>query len=110
MEVLVAILLGVLNRKQRLVSFLILRARTFSVVLGLTLLSHAVNCFYLVWDACTPMRPPSLAKQHSTPTPPPPPPPPPLPQALVLTAIVIGFAMDRVRCRLSSALRARAEE
>jgi multicomponent K+:H+ antiporter subunit C len=70
--------------------WLVLRARTFDVVLGLTLLSYAVNVFIfamgrLTLDAPPVLRPgvpPTLANYAD-----------PLPQALVLTAIVIGFAM-----------------
>lgn len=70
--------------------WLTLRARTFDVVLGLTLLSYAVNVFIfamgrLTFDAPPVLRPgvpPTLAHYAD-----------PLPQALVLTAIVIGFAM-----------------
>jgi multicomponent K+:H+ antiporter subunit C len=70
--------------------FLLLRARTFDVVLGLTLISYAVNLFLfaagrLAVAKAPILRPdltPSLA--HYT---------DPLPQALVLTAIVISFGM-----------------
>ena len=66
--------------------FLILRARTFPVILGLTLLSYGVNVFLfasgrLVVDSA----PLALAEVTVHPD--------PLPQALVLTAIVIGFGM-----------------
>lgn len=66
--------------------FLILRARTFPVVLGLTLISYGVNVFLfasggLVADSA-PLAVPGVAVH-----------PDPLPQALVLTAIVIGFGM-----------------
>jgi multicomponent K+:H+ antiporter subunit C len=69
--------------------FLLLRSRTFDVVLGLTLLSYAVNLFLfgmgrVVVDRAPILRgaAPSLANYAD-----------PLPQALVLTAIVIGFGM-----------------
>ena len=70
--------------------WLALRARTFDVVLGLTLLSYAVNLFLFVMGRLAagaapivrPGVPPTLAHYAD-----------PLPQALVLTAIVIGFAM-----------------
>jgi multicomponent K+:H+ antiporter subunit C len=70
--------------------WLLLRSRTFDVVLGLTLLSYAVNLFIfamgrITLDAPPLLRadtPPTLAHYAD-----------PLPQALVLTAIVIGFAM-----------------
>jgi multicomponent K+:H+ antiporter subunit C len=66
--------------------YLILRARTFSVVLGLTLISYGVNVFLfsaggLIADSA-PLALPEILLH-----------PDPLPQALVLTAIVIGFGM-----------------
>lgn len=66
--------------------YLILRARTFPVVLGLTLISYGVNVFLfaaggLVADSA-PLALPEVTVH-----------PDPLPQALVLTAIVIGFGM-----------------
>lgn len=66
--------------------YLLLRARTFPVVLGLTLLSYAVNLFIFVMGRLTVGAPPRIAEgvaRYAD----------PLPQALVLTAIVIGFAM-----------------
>jgi len=66
--------------------YLVLRARTFPVVLGLTLMSYGVNVFLfasgrLVADSA-PLALPGVLVH-----------PDPLPQALVLTAIVIGFGM-----------------
>ncbi len=66
--------------------YLLLRARTFPVVLGLTLMSYGVNVFLfasgrLVADSA-PLALPGVINH-----------PDPLPQALVLTAIVIGFGM-----------------
>lgn len=63
--------------------YLMLRGRTFPVVLGLSLLGYAVNVFIfamgrLWWNA------PAVVGQVRMAD--------PLPQALVLTAIVIGFA------------------
>jgi multicomponent K+:H+ antiporter subunit C len=69
--------------------FLLLRSRTFDVVLGLTLLSYAVNLFLFGMGRVAVDRAPILRGAASTlanyad----------PLPQALVLTAIVIGFGM-----------------
>jgi multicomponent K+:H+ antiporter subunit C len=66
--------------------YLLLRARTFPVVLGLTLLSYAVNLFLFVMGRPVTGRPPVIsasAMGYAD----------PLPQALVLTAIVIGFGM-----------------
>lgn len=69
--------------------WLLLRARTFEVVLGLTLLSYGVNLFIFVMGRWKIGAPPivrnvaaTLADSAD-----------PLPQALVLTAIVISFAM-----------------
>ncbi|UCE31085.1 MAG: Na+/H+ antiporter subunit C [Burkholderiales bacterium] len=84
--------------------YLLLRARTFDVILGLTLLSYAVNFFIFLMGrirvGAPPiidgLRPPTLAEYAD-----------PLPQALVLTAIVISFALTGVQ--LVIALRARAE-
>ena len=84
--------------------YLLLRARSFEVVLGLTLLSYATNL--LIFAAGWPVigKPPILAQgipatlaRHTD----------PLPQALVLTAIVIAFAMTAVTLVL--AIRSRAD-
>lgn len=69
--------------------WLLLRPRTFQVAIGLSMLSYAVNLFIFamgrlrvgaapVLEAGRPANPAAFAD--------------PLPQALVLTAIVIGFA------------------
>ncbi len=101
MEALLALFIGVVAGAG---VYLLLRARTFDVVLGMTLLSYAVNVFIFVTGRVaidkSPIidgtRAPSLAQYAD-----------PLPQALVLTAIVIGFAMTALL--LVVALRARAE-
>jgi multicomponent K+:H+ antiporter subunit C len=84
--------------------WLLLRARTFDAILGLTLLSYAVNLFIFAMGRVKPGAPPivqpGVAATLATHT-------DPLPQALVLTAIVISFAMTAVL--LALALRARAE-
>jgi len=82
MELVIAISLGVLTSTG---VYLILRARTFSVVLGLTLLSHGVNLFLFTMGRLTTGAPPLIGLTESYTD--------PLPQALVLTAIVISFAM-----------------
>jgi multicomponent K+:H+ antiporter subunit C len=79
--------------------FLMLRARTFSLVLGLTLLSYAVNLFLFASGRLR-MDAPPLIRDGASYT-------DPLPQALVLTAIVIGFGMTAYLVML--ALRALAE-
>jgi multicomponent K+:H+ antiporter subunit C len=65
--------------------FLILRARTFTVVLGLTMLSYAVNLFLFSSGRLSLNKAAVLGANTEYAD--------PLPQAFVLTAIVIGFAM-----------------
>jgi multicomponent K+:H+ antiporter subunit C len=96
MEALLAIVIGVLFAGG---TWLLLRARVFPVLLGLTLLSYGVNLLLvasgrIVVDGA-PLADVPLPR------------PDPLPQALVLTAIVIGFAMTAVLVAL--ALRAYAQ-
>jgi multicomponent K+:H+ antiporter subunit C len=101
MAALLAIALGVLCAGG---IYLMLRPRTFDVVLGLTLLSYAVNLFIFfmgrVKTNAVPIvdgiKTPDLSQYAD-----------PIPQALVLTAIVISFAMTAVM--LVIALRTRAE-
>tara|TARA_R110001592_G_scaffold103298_2_gene291172 strand:+ start:41690 stop:42064 length:375 start_codon:yes stop_codon:yes gene_type:complete len=97
MELTYAICVGALSTAG---IFLMLRAQTFPVILGLTLLSYAVNLFLfasgrLVINSATILN--SNAERYAD----------PLPQALVLTAIVIGFAMTAFALIL--AMRARAD-
>ena len=66
--------------------YLALRARTFLVVLGLTLISYAVNLFLFASGRLVIARPPIWDKAVAEYT-------DPLPQALALTAIVITFGM-----------------
>ncbi len=82
MEALFALTLGILTASG---VYLLLRARTFPVVIGLTLISYAVNLFLLAMGRLS-TGIPAIIGQSSSYT-------DPLPQALVLTAIVIGFAM-----------------
>lgn len=96
MELLVAIAIGVLTFSG---VYLILRARTFSVALGLTLFSYAVNLFLFVMGRLHTGKPAVLSDAASYTD--------PVPQALVLTAIVIGFAMTAFVLIL--ALRANTE-
>ncbi len=97
MEALIALLVGVLTTCG---VYLLLRAQTFSVVLGLTLLSYAVNLFLFASGRLVVGRSPVIGTDASGYA-------DPLPQALVLTAIVIGFAMTAFVILL--ALKARAE-
>ena len=69
--------------------YLTLRQRTFPVILGLSLLSYAVNIFIFTTGRLAPGLPPIIASGAAGYT-------DPLPQALVLTAIVISFAMTAV--------------
>lgn len=66
--------------------YLVLRARTFPVVLGLTFLSYAINLFLFACGRLVIDRPPLFDKAAEAYA-------DPLPQALVLTAIVIAFGM-----------------
>lgn len=97
MEALISIIIGVLTACG---VYLLLRGRTFPVVLGLTLLSYAVNLFLFTAGRLVVGRPPVILDRARGYT-------DPLPQALVLTAIVIGFAMTAFLILL--ALKARAE-
>ena len=64
--------------------YLMLRGRTFTVVLGLSLLGYAVNVFIFAMGRLWSNAAPILTSQGPVAD--------PLPPALVLTAIVIGFA------------------
>ncbi|WP_442957929.1 Na+/H+ antiporter subunit C [Phenylobacterium sp.] len=82
-ELLVASAVGVMSAAG---IYLVLRGRTFPVVLGLAFLSYAINVFLFASGRLVTDRPPIYAKgltEYSD----------PLPQALVLTAIVISFGM-----------------
>ncbi|WP_428085936.1 Na+/H+ antiporter subunit C [Candidatus Thioglobus sp.] len=97
MEWLISLVIGVLTATG---VYLILRARTFAVVLGLTLLAYGVNLFLFAMGRLIIGKPAiidSTATTYSD----------PLPQALVLTAIVIAFGMTAFLIVL--ALKARSE-
>lgn len=79
--------------------YLMLRGRTFPVVLGLTLLSYAVNVFIFAMGRLWVGMPAILDGTKPAAD--------PLPQALVLTAIVIGFATTGLVIEM--ALRSRHE-
>ena len=85
-------------------TWLLLRARSFDAILGLTLLSYAVNLFIFAMGRvkvnAVPIVEPGVAATLATHA-------DPLPQTLVLTAIVISFAMTALL--LAIALRARGE-
>lgn len=79
--------------------YLLLRGRSFPVVLGLTLIGYAVNVFIFAMGRLWIARAPILTDGANVAD--------PLPQALVLTAIVIGFATTGFVIEL--ALRSRHE-
>jgi multicomponent K+:H+ antiporter subunit C len=85
MEIVLAIVIGVLGGSG---IWLLLRPRTFQLIMGLSLLSYAVNLFIFAMGRLSIGAAPVLASGaaaravYDD----------PVPQALVLTAIVIGFA------------------
>lgn len=82
MEALFAITLGVLTASG---VYLLMRARIYPVVMGLTLISYGVNLFLFAMGRLGTGVPAVIGKSTEYGD--------PIPQALVLTAIVIGFAM-----------------
>ena len=96
MEALLASGLGVVTAAG---VYLLLRGRTYPVVLGLTLIGYAVNVFIFVMGRLWSNAQPILIGDGLVAD--------PLPQALVLTAIVIGFATTGFVIEL--ALRSRHE-
>ncbi len=86
MEILVASAIGILTAAG---IYLVLRLRTFPVILGISLLTYAVNVFLFASGRLAVGAPPILrdgVEVYAD----------PLPQALVLTAIVISFGMTAV--------------
>jgi len=86
MEIVYALAIGILSGAG---VWLLLRPRTFQVIIGLSLLSYATNLFIFGMGRLALHRPPIIDDNGATdfalyad----------PVPQALVLTAIVIGFA------------------
>lgn len=87
MEAVLALAIGVLTASGL---WLLFRPRTFQLILGLSLLSYAVNMFIVASGRLRLNAPPIIGKNPAATD-------PtlyadPLPQALVLTAIVISFA------------------
>ncbi|VCU69683.1 Na(+)/H(+) antiporter subunit C1 [Pigmentiphaga humi] len=87
MELILAAAIGVLGGCG---IWLMLRPRTFQVIMGISLMSYAVNLFIFAMgrlsvDQLPILRPGRINEVAEYAD--------PLPQALVLTAIVIGFAM-----------------
>jgi multicomponent K+:H+ antiporter subunit C len=99
MEAVIAIAIGVLAAAG---VWLILRPRTFQVLIGLSLLSYATNLFIFSVGSLSIGREPIVQDgvaanllQYTD----------PLPQSLVLTAIVIGFATTALFLVVLLALR-----
>lgn len=94
MELLIASAIGTMTAGG---VYLILRLRTFPVILGIALMSYAVNVFLFSSGRLAIDMSPILSKHgeasYSD----------PLPQALVLTAIVISFGMTAVLVMISLA-------
>ncbi len=86
LEFIVASAIGVLTAAG---IYLTLRGRTFPVVVGLALITYAVNVFLFVMGRLAVNQPPVIRPDAVAYT-------DPLPQALVLTAIVISFGMTAV--------------
>jgi multicomponent K+:H+ antiporter subunit C len=86
MEMLVASAVGVLTAAG---IYMVLRLRTFPVIIGTSLLTYAVNIFLFASGRLTPNAAPVLTDGVTIYA-------DPLPQALVLTAIVISFGMTAV--------------
>lgn len=85
MEIVIAIAIGILAASG---IWLILRPRSFQVIIGLSLLSYAINLFIFSMGGIKVGAPPLLDPNQTELTAY----ADPVPQALVLTAIVIGFA------------------
>jgi len=86
MEVLIASAIGMMTASG---IYLLLRLRTFPMIVGLSLLSYAVNVFLFASGRLTVGMAPIIDKAAAGYA-------DPLPQALVLTAIVISFGMTAV--------------
>jgi len=99
MEVVISVAIGVLASAG---VWLVLRPRTFQVLIGLSLLSYAVNLFIFSVGSLSidkePIVKAGLAPDLVNYT-------DPLPQSLVLTAIVIGFATTALFLVVLLALR-----
>ncbi len=99
MELVISIAIGVMASAG---VWLVLRPRTFQVLIGLSMLSYAVNLFIFSVGSLSVAREPiahpgvpaDLANYTD-----------PLPQSLVLTAIVIGFATTALFLVVLLALR-----
>lgn len=83
MEALIALAIGALIASG---VYLLLRARTYPVILGIMLIGYGVNLFLVAMGRVVQGAPPIIQEGVTAYV-------DPLPQALVLTAIVIGFGM-----------------
>lgn len=99
MELILSIAIGIMVGSG---IWLLLRPRTYQVIIGLTLVSYAVNLFIFATGKLTTGAPPILKEgvattlaNYAD----------PLPQALVLTAIVISFATTALFLVVILALR-----
>ena len=103
MEVILSLAIGVLVAAG---VWLVLRPRTFQVLVGLSLLSYAVNLFIFSVGSLSvdrePIVQPGVPADLLNYT-------DPLPQSLVLTAIVIGFATTALFLVVLLALRGLAD-
>lgn len=101
MELILSLAIGILGGSG---AWLLLRPRTFQVIIGLTLISYAINLFIFSIGGLRTGADPILENgltdiSHYA---------DPLPQALVLTAIVIGFATTALFLVVALASRGRA--
>jgi multicomponent K+:H+ antiporter subunit C len=99
MEIVYAAVIGILAASG---VWLLLRPRTFQLLLGLSLLSYATNLFIFGMGRLARYKPPIIGADNATDAslyad--------PVPQALVLTAIVIGFATTALFLVVLLALR-----
>lgn len=86
MEFILSLTIGILMASG---IYLVLKAQSYPVILGLSLMTYAVNIFIFAMGRVSVNQPPLTVKdaEHFA---------DPLPQALVLTAIVISFGMTAV--------------
>ncbi len=87
MEIVLAIVIGVLYASG---IYLIMRRSIAKLIIGLALLSHGANLLIFTAAGLTKGRPPLIAEGEEAAAMPV---ADPLPQALILTAIVIGFSV-----------------
>lgn len=99
MEALISLAVGALIASG---VYLLLRARTYPVILGIMLIGYAVNLFLVAMGRVSAGAPPIIQEGVTEYV-------DPLPQALVLTAIVIGFGMAAFVVVLALAAGIRAE-